>query len=501
MLSQKQKLHFTSVSAISLQIVIIVCGFILPRFLLQYYGSAVNGLVSSITQFLGFITLAECGIGAVVQSALYKPLSCNDNLGVSRIVVSAEHFYRNIAKILLVYTIILFAIYPFIIIEKFDYLYTSSLILIISFSSFAQYYFGITYKVLLAADQFGFVPILIQISALLMNLVMSVILIVNGCSIHVVKFVSSLIFVVQPLTVFFIAQRWYQIDKKVKIGKDAIPQKWNGIAQHVASVVLQSSGIFVLTLFSTLENVSVYAIYYLVVGGVRSLTMSVTNGMQAFLGNIFAKGDLPTFKESFESFEWRLHFLVSVVFAVTAVLIVPFVGVYTRGIIDVNYIVPVFGITLTAAWGMYCLRLPYNTVVLAVGHYKQTQSSAIIETILNLTTSVVLVLKFGLVGVAVGTLVAMVYRTCYLAWYISRNVINRSLWAFAKHLCVDAIAVAAFLGLTTNVLGPITEITASSYLDWMIEAVKVLILGIASVGLINAIFYGRRITSLVKKKK
>ena len=126
--------------------------------------------------------------------------------------------------------------------------------------------------------------------------------------------------------------------------------------------------------------------------------------------------------------------------------------------------------------------------------------SAITEAILNLVTAVALVLKFGLVGVAVGTLVAMVYRTCYLAWYISKNVINRSLWPFVKHLCVDAIAVAAFLGLTTNVLGTITEITASSYLDWMIESVKVLILGIASVGLVNAIFYGRRITSLLKKR-
>jgi hypothetical protein len=33
-------------------------------------------------------------------------------------------------------------------------------------------------------------------------------------------------------------------------------------------------------------------------------------------------------------------------------------------------------------------------------------------------TAIALVLKFGLVSVAVGTLVAMVYRTCYLAWYI-----------------------------------------------------------------------------------
>ena len=500
MLSQKQKLHFTSVSAISLQIVTIVCGFILPKFLLQYYGSAVNGLISSITQFLGFITLAECGIGAVVQSALYKPLSCNDYLGVSRIIVSAEHFYRNIAKILFVYTIILFAIYPFIIIEKFDYFYTSSLILIISFSSFAQYYFGITYKVLLASDQFGFVPILIQISALLMNLVMSVILIVNGCTIHIVKFVSSLIFVIQPLTVSFIAQRWYQIDKKVKIGKDTIPQKWNGIAQHVASVVLQSSGITVLTLFSTLENVSIYSIYFLVVNGVRSITMSITNGVQAYLGNLFAKGDMPAFKSNFESFEWKLHLVVSLVFTSTAVLIVPFVGVYTHGITDANYIVPVFGIMLTAAWGMYCIRLPYNIVVLAVGHYKQTQVSAIIEAVLNLVTAVALVLKFGLVGVAVGSLVAMIYRTCYLAWYISWNVINRSLWAFVKHLCFDAVSIALFVGMVYYVLGPIQELKASSYLEWGFLAIKTTVLGVLTIGAVNLLFYFKNFSRLVKKR-
>ena len=47
------------------------------------------------------------------------------------------------------------------------------------------------------------------------------------------------------------------------------------------------------------------------------------------------------------------------------------------------------------------------------------QASAIIEAVLNLVTAVALVLKFGLVGVAVGTLVAMVYRTCCLAWYTS----------------------------------------------------------------------------------
>ena len=39
------------------------------------YGSDVNGLVSSITQFLGYIALVEGGVGGVIRAALYKPLA------------------------------------------------------------------------------------------------------------------------------------------------------------------------------------------------------------------------------------------------------------------------------------------------------------------------------------------------------------------------------------------------------------------------------------------
>ena len=41
------------------QIVTIICGLILPRAIIGTYGSNVNGLISSITQFLGYITLLE----------------------------------------------------------------------------------------------------------------------------------------------------------------------------------------------------------------------------------------------------------------------------------------------------------------------------------------------------------------------------------------------------------------------------------------------------------
>ena len=84
-MTRKKKLALNSASSLVYQVITIICGFVLPRFFLTYYGSAVNGLVSSITQFLGFISLAECGVGAVVQSTLYKPLAEQDMESVAKL--------------------------------------------------------------------------------------------------------------------------------------------------------------------------------------------------------------------------------------------------------------------------------------------------------------------------------------------------------------------------------------------------------------------------------
>ena len=135
----------------------VISGFILPRLILGTYGSEVNGLVDSITQFLGVITLLDLGVGAVVQSSLYKPLAENDEDSISRIFVSATKFFRRLATILLVYIVILIFAYPFLVNKSFDFSFTALLIGAISISSFAQYYFGIVNSLLLSADQRGYV--------------------------------------------------------------------------------------------------------------------------------------------------------------------------------------------------------------------------------------------------------------------------------------------------------------------------------------------------------
>ena len=51
------------------QIVVMAAGMITPRLMIATYGSEMNGLVSSLNQFISYITLVEAGIGGAAGKA------------------------------------------------------------------------------------------------------------------------------------------------------------------------------------------------------------------------------------------------------------------------------------------------------------------------------------------------------------------------------------------------------------------------------------------------
>lgn len=458
---EKRKVLYNTCSSIVNQIVTIICGFILPKLFLVYYGSEVNGLVSSITQFLSFVTFLEMGIGAVVQSNLYTPLASNDVLLLSRIMKSARRFYRIIAAAFSVYIVLLCVFYPLTVHSSFDTGFTIALIVIISVSSLMQYYFGIVNQILLNADQKSYIPLLLQSSTLIVNTLVCFLLMKLGFSIQIVKLGTAFIYLIRPLGQYFYVKRKYKIDYSVELNDEPIKQKWNGLSQHIAAMVLEHTDVVVLTLFSTLVNVSIYTVYYNVVCGVRRLFSSVIDSLRASFGKFIAKDDFKQLGISFNHMEYVIHFCISIIFSCTFILIVPFVEVYTKGIDDANYIVPVFAMVLTCAYCFYCLRVFYNMLILAAGHYKQTQIAAFIEALINLIISVIAVSKYGLVGVAIGTLVAMAYRVCYLIWYLSKNIVCRPRVMAYKHLVVDCVCIILSIFACYSL-----KMSNTNYLHW-----------------------------------
>ena len=483
-MNRAQKFRLSSLMALIRQLVTILCGFILPAYILQTYGSAINGLVSSITQFLAFITLLEMGIGPVIQSNLYKPLAQGDMEQVSKIIASSIKFFHRIAYIFIGYIVFLFFCYPLLVQNSFDWLFSASLILIISLGTLTQYYFGISFSFLLSADQRNYVPLAIQTAVIALNTLSGVILMKAGASIHVVQLAMAFIFMLRPLVLTLYVKKRYVIDEKITYDVEPIKQKWNGFAQHFAAVVTANADVVILTTFSTLENVSIYAIYALAVNGMTSVVVSFTTGLSSMWGNMLARDQLDTLKKSFAQAEFVTHFAVTWAFATTAALIVPFVMVYTRNISDADYYAPLFAQIFTAAYGIRCLRIPYLCITHAAGHYKETQNGAFIQMILNLVLSLALVKHFGLAGVAIGTFAAMAYHTFYFAHYLEKTLLNRDIKIFLKYLAVDTLTAALIYFALQNV-----QLSDVTYQAWFILAVKASVIALGISVLVNLIFF------------
>lgn len=491
---QNNILLYNSISPLIYQVTTIICGFILPRLILSHFGTEINGLVNSISQFLGVISFLELGVGAVVQSSLYKPLADNDNINVSKVIASADKFFRKLGYILAIYIIVMLFYYPYLVKQSFGFMFTATVILAISIRSFAQYFFGIVNRLLLVADQKAYIQYVAQTIAIIINTIACYTLITFDCSVQIVYGMTSLIFFLQPYAIHLYIKKYYALDRKIHYDVEPIKQKWNGVAQHVAAVILSGSDTVVLTIFSTLVNVSIYAIYFLPMSGARLVIMSMISGIEALIGNLWAKQDLRELCKVFAWTEWLIHTGTTLIFTLTAILIVPFVQVYTHGVSDANYIQPLFGILLVAANSGHCLRLPYNIMILAAGHYKQTQHNYIIAAVMNIVISIIGVKQFGLIGVTLGTMAAMVYQTVWMAWYNSKNFIQWPMRKFFKQMVVNAVSAASIFIVT----GYFT-LTGVSYLEWIVLAIKVTACGIFVALLVNYIFYKEFVLKIADK--
>lgn len=483
---RKKKAIINIIFSLLLQLVTVVCGFIVPRLFIGTFGSEVNGLVNSISSFVGYITLLQSGVGSVVKASLYKPLAQKDNNELCIIAKTADEFFKKIAIATLVYLCILSFVFPALIAKNFGWLYTASLVVIVGISTAAQYFFGITYQMILEADQRSYVYSAIQIVTVILNTILVIILLKLNCSVQLVKGVSAVIYVARPIVIGAYTKKCYLITKDVECDNSLIKQRWDGFIQAIALFIHQKTDVFVLTIFTTFTDVSIYSVYVMVTTGLSSLIDAIDKAVRAAFGNIIACGEKDNLVNTFNGYNTLIHILSTICFSTAAVSIYNFISIYVRDVSDADYIQPLFGLLIITAEFVYCLRMPYNSIIYAAGKFKETKIPAGIEAGLNIVTSCCLVPLLGLSGVAVGTLVAMMYRCCSFALYLTKDVLFFDIISQIKRYMITFVAYIGSIGLLSKI-----QVTSHNYLEWIIYAGLVFIVSSIITIVVNFMFDGR----------
>lgn len=483
------------------EVVILISGLILPRLVLSYFGSSCNGLVNSITQFLGFSAVLRAGVGGATRAALYKPLADGNYDSLSGIMVATDKHMKKIGAILATGILIFSIVYPFLVLDEYEWFYSFTMVLILGTSTLVDNFFGIKYKILLQADQKYYIQIGISVISRVLSIFISAFLMISGCSIHIVKLGAALLSLLSPLLLWLYAKTHYRIDWSSKADDGALKQRWDAFFQQLAVLVNNAAPMAILTSIVSLVEVSVYSVYYMVVSNIGKVVEACTSGINSIFGNMIAKGEKEALNKAFSFSHWLVMAAATILFSVTLVMLPGFINLYTDSITDANYSRPDLAIIMILALFMKTSYAPLLHIIEAAGKFKETKRGAAIEVIINIAVSAIATIFLGVPGVMIGMFVSSLYRTVDLALYSSKSILDTSIFDIVKKYLI-LLATFAVCVLVGNQL-LIFEMT--SYLYWVINAVFVLVLSTVITGLVSILLFkdefGYLISHLKRKGK
>ena len=92
----------------------LIISFFSRKIFLDMLGVSFMGLTSTLMSMLGFLNIAELGIGTAIGYVLYKPISQDDQIQINELVSVMGYLYKCIGHIILVLGIVLSLFFPLI---------------------------------------------------------------------------------------------------------------------------------------------------------------------------------------------------------------------------------------------------------------------------------------------------------------------------------------------------------------------------------------------------
>ncbi len=382
-------------TAILLQLVVAAFGFITPRLILGTYGSQVNGLVSSINQLLRYFNLLEAGLSGAAIFALFAPLSQRDFDHVNKILSYTRGYYRKIGVVFLLLLLVSAPVYAYFFVSS-TLPRTSIVALFLALGSGGalEFLFIAKYRVLLVADEKGYVISVASILGTIVyqSLVISLILAkmpVVDVYVAIIP-VSLLRAAALAIGVRIIYRGDVVLASQSATSIRRLPTQRFVFMHELALLVNQATPIIVIGKIYSLALASVFAIYSMPMVIISALLATFHQAFTPSLGHIVAAGDVRRTNAAFGGFAfWYLGISASLL-TVTAYLLTPFVALYTRGVHDISYSAPGLALMLALLASANSFRVVLAVLVSSFGLYKETAWWALSTSVFGLLLTLIL---------------------------------------------------------------------------------------------------------------
>ena len=477
-------------------VLFIAVQFFARKIFLEGLGDEFMGTVATLRSFLGFLNLAELGIGTAIGFTLYQPIFDNDHKKINQIIQFFGQLYKKVAWFILITGSLLGVFFPWIFSES-----TISVgVIYFAFFTFVStsllsYFFNYQ-LILLQADQkqyivtkyfksFNIFRILVQIGVVYFfeSYIMWL----------AIELLAAIVYTIWMLRILKKEYPWLNFSKAKKLTRHNFSQygyllkKIKEISVHkFAGFINMGTDNIIIFYFINASTVVYFGNYQLIVLNVGVLLDKIFDGSKASIGNLVAEGD----KEKMMQVFWELtslrFFLGAVTFTCILFLINPFITWWlgSKYLLDYDII-----LLFCALFFVKQIIQPVEAFKQAFGLYGDTWAP-IVEGVLNLGISIGLVSFLGLEGILWGTLISLtlivlIWRTFYVYRDGFKLSIGTYYIPFGK-LVLFFLLGCGIIHYAVELL-PITQelaISDISFLEMIYYSVQVIFISILTFGLL-----------------
>lgn len=277
----------------------LLLAFFSRKIFLDCLGAEFIGLNGTLSNILGYLNLAELGIGGSIGYLLYKPLQQKNKIEISEILSVFGYLYNWIGGIILVTGILISLFFPFI----FGNTPLGLGIVYFSFysilgSSLIGYF--INYRqILLSADQKNYLVAIYTQSANLIKTLVQIYLAYSYKNLYLWVAIEFLFGIIGCIILNWKINKEYPWLRTNKSNGRSLIKKYPSIITYTRQIfihkikdflIYRSDELFIF-LFVSLKMVAFYGNYTIVITKIGQLFSSILGSMEASIGNLVAEGN------------------------------------------------------------------------------------------------------------------------------------------------------------------------------------------------------------------
>ena len=428
-------------------IVIGIIGLFKIKLFISILGVETQGVYQLFTQLFVYLALAESGFSTAVVYEYFKPLSSKNFKKIGQIFSGATKIFLYIGLAILIIGIILsFNLNLIIKTDFFEYSYLQVAFIIFLVSEIINYFFA-SYRILFIADQKNYKVNIVMQSFLIIRTSMEIALLLLGYDLIIIISSHIITSLLSNIIIVYLAKKEYkQINFKEPIKDYSATKHIKSIIPHkIGSLVSNNIDIVIISAFVNLTTVAIYAVYNYIMIFINRLVLKITPSITSGIGNLLIVN-----QEKRTKFFNELNssmFLIAIIICIPLFFFLnPFIELWVGENMLVSRTTSLLFVIILF---FHIVRIPINSFVNAAGLFKETRLATIVESIINLSITLLLVRKYGISGVLLATIIACIVDLNYRVFIIYKGFLKISIKYYYMQLLkhITIISLISLLNL------------------------------------------------------